>query len=448
MSEAIRIIRAEHLGIWQILNTFEDVLDEMAHADSRPDSQLLEAILNYLQCHADSVHHPKEDQHLFPAIIRRVPEARAIVDQLEQQHAENPVRIEQLRQALARVSADESGLTELRRIASDYIRFQREHLNLEEASLLPLARQHLTAEDWAPIEAAFQRNDDPLFGVRVREEFRALRSRIASHAPAPLGLGVKGDFTSPSRIRPSTPVVGPEGMRTVLAIDSLSSRYGQVTALKEVSLEINTGEIVALVGANGAGKTTLLRTISGLQPASGGRILYRGQDITRLHPARRVTAGISHVPEGRQVFGPMSVEDNLILGAYTRPRGKELQQDLEQMYQLFPILREKRRIASNTLSGGQQQMLAIARALMARPRLLLLDEPSMGLAPLIVAEIFDIITRLKDEGITIFLVEQNATAALAIADKGCVLENGTLVKAGPADLLREDEDVQRAYLGM
>src|SRR5690606_37072807 len=206
----------------------------------------------------------------------------------------------------------------------------------------------------------------------------------------------------------------PQDATPVLRIESVAAHYGPIRALEDVSLTVNAGQIVALVGANGAGKTTLLRTLSGLRKASAGRVVYQGRDITTLRPAARVAQGIVQVPEGRQMFGPMSVEDNLLLGAHVRPRGKALQADLERMYEMFPILAEKRKLPSATLSGGQQQMLALARALMARPRMLLLDEPSMGLAPLIVAEIFRTIGRLRQEGITILLVEQNAAAALAI----------------------------------
>jgi branched-chain amino acid transport system ATP-binding protein len=240
----------------------------------------------------------------------------------------------------------------------------------------------------------------------------------------------------------------PQDATPVLRIESVAAHYGPIRALEDVSLTVNAGQIVALVGANGAGKTTLLRTLSGLQKASAGRIFYQGRDITTLKPAARVAQGIVQVPEGRQMFGPMSVEDNLLLGAYTRPQGKALQDDLERMYDMFPILREKRKLPSATLSGGQQQMLALTRALMARPRLLLLDEPSMGLAPLIVAEIFRTIGQLKEEGMTILLVEQNASVALAIADHGYVMETGNIVMSGEGRSLLQNEDVKRAYLGI
>ncbi|AMO25676.1 ABC transporter ATP-binding protein [Ramlibacter tataouinensis] len=240
----------------------------------------------------------------------------------------------------------------------------------------------------------------------------------------------------------------PEAQReTVLKLRGITSHYGRIQALHGIDLEVRQGQLVALVGANGAGKTTLLRTISGVQPASGGTIELFGEDITRVAPDRRVRLGVCQVPEGRQVFGPMSIEDNLRLGAYTR-RDAEIAQDLERMYGLFPILKEKRMLPAGTLSGGQQQMLAMARALMGRPKLLLLDEPSMGLAPLLVEEIFRVVRRLKAEGITIFLVEQNAQAALSIADIGYVIETGHTILSGPGAQLLNNEQVKAAYLGM
>jgi branched-chain amino acid transport system ATP-binding protein len=233
----------------------------------------------------------------------------------------------------------------------------------------------------------------------------------------------------------------------VLRIEGLHSRYGPIEALHGIDIEVREGQLVALVGANGAGKTTLLRAISGVQPVSSGSIRFGGADITRMSADQRVRAGICQVPEGRQVFGPMSVEDNLRLGAYTRPKG-ELAADLERVFGLFPVLKEKRALTAGMLSGGQQQMLAMARALMGHPKLLLLDEPSMGLAPLLIREIFRIVESLRDQGITIFLVEQNAHAALAIADIGYVIETGGIVLTGPGPELLNDEQVQSAYLGM
>ncbi len=233
----------------------------------------------------------------------------------------------------------------------------------------------------------------------------------------------------------------------LLEVAGLSSDYGPVHAIHQADLQVHTGELAAIVGGNGAGKTTLLHTLSGLHPSSGGRIRFAGLDITRWPTHRIVAAGICQVPEGRQVFAPLSVEDNLRLGAYRIRDHGWVQRELEHVYTLFPILAERRRQLAGTLSGGQQQMLAIGRALLGRPRLLLLDEPSMGLAPLLVEEIFRVIVELNSQGVTILLVEQNARAALAIANRGYILETGRIVKAAPAAELLADDAVRRAYLG-
>ncbi len=236
-------------------------------------------------------------------------------------------------------------------------------------------------------------------------------------------------------------------MTALLEIGGLASHYGRIQALDGIALSVAEGELLALVGGNGAGKTTLLRAISGVQPVSAGTIRFAGADITAASPSRRVRLGIAQVPEGRQVFGPLAVKDNLMLGGYTRPRA-EADAEQERIYALFPVLAQKRNQPAGTLSGGQQQMLAIGRALMARPRLLLLDEPSMGLAPLLVAEIFRAIAALKAAGTTIFLVEQNAQAALAIADRGYVLETGRIVLQDSGRALLANDRVKQAYLGV
>jgi branched-chain amino acid transport system ATP-binding protein len=233
----------------------------------------------------------------------------------------------------------------------------------------------------------------------------------------------------------------------VLEIRGLDAGYGRIQVLHGIDMEVLKGQLIALVGANGAGKTTLLRTISGVLKCAGGRISLLSKDITKLSADRRVRMGISQVPEGRHVFAGLAVEDNLRLGAYIR-RDAEVQRDIERMYQLFPVLEEKRKLLAGMLSGGQQQMLAMARALMNRPKVLLLDEPSMGLAPLLVKEVFGVIARLKGEGITIVLVEQNAHAALAIAERGYVLETGRIVASGDGRALLQDDRVRQAYLGM
>lgn len=237
----------------------------------------------------------------------------------------------------------------------------------------------------------------------------------------------------------------------LLTLKNVDVFYGKIHAARRVSLHVKAGEIVALIGGNGAGKTTLLTAVSGLLRPAEGEIALAGESILGLAPERVVRLGLSHVPEGRLVFSPLSVEDNLRLGAYTRRdrEGREAAaRTLARIYEMFPVLAERRAQAAGTLSGGEQQMLALGRALMAGPRLLLLDEPGMGLAPLVVRDIFRLIVRLRDElGLTVLLVEQNARSALRIADRGYVLETGRIILQGPADELLANKDVQRAYLG-
>lgn len=238
--------------------------------------------------------------------------------------------------------------------------------------------------------------------------------------------------------------------RSLLSVSSLNVSYGRLHVLKGISLHVSTGEIVTLLGANGAGKTTTLRALSGLLRPDSGALTLEGQSLLGLSPEKVVTLGVTQAPEGRQIFGPLSVQDNLLLGAYTRLRAgqkDEVQQDLGHMYELFPVLRERHTQRGGSLSGGQQQMLAIARALMARPRLLLLDEPCLGLAPLVARQIMQTVAALRDQGVTVLLVEQNAQAALAIADRGYVMETGKIVIQGTAKELLQNREVRRAYLG-
>jgi len=236
----------------------------------------------------------------------------------------------------------------------------------------------------------------------------------------------------------------------VLRLRNVDAGYGKLSVLRRVSLHVSQGEIVTIVGANGAGKTTLLRTVAGLVRARAGEIAFDGREVSRLATENVVALGCSLVPEGRQVFAPMPVRENLLLGAhvqYARGRRHEVAQDLERVYGLFPVLAKREHQLAGTLSGGEQQMLAIGRALMARPRLMMLDEPSMGLAPLVMKDIFAIVKRISDEGTTVLLVEQNARSALSIASRGYVLETGRIVLQGTADELLANRDVQRAYLG-
>ncbi len=236
----------------------------------------------------------------------------------------------------------------------------------------------------------------------------------------------------------------------MLRVESISALYGAIQALRNVSLHVSPGEVVTLLGANGAGKTTLMKVVSGLHPSAKGRLLFDGRNIVGLPAERILRLGVGQVPEGRQIFAPLTVLDNLVLGAYMRFRGdekKEVSRDLESIFQLFPVLKERQRQRAGTLSGGEQQMVAIGRTLMARPRLLLLDEPSLGLAPLVVAGIFRVIRSLRERGTTILLVEQNAKAALKVADRGYVLETGRIILEGATEDLLNNKEVQRAYLG-
>ncbi|WP_110927041.1 ABC transporter ATP-binding protein [Bacillus massiliglaciei] len=233
----------------------------------------------------------------------------------------------------------------------------------------------------------------------------------------------------------------------MLKIEGIDVYYGNIQALKDISMEINQGEIVTLIGANGAGKSTLLKTISGLLKPKKGKLHFEGRPIGGSAAQSIVKKGISHVPEGRRVFANMSVEENLELGAFLRKDKKAIKEDMEKVYELFPRLKERLKQQSGTLSGGEQQMLAMGRALMAKPRLLLLDEPSMGLAPLLVKQIFKIIEEINETGTTILLVEQNANLALSIADRAYVVETGRIVLSGTAAELNDSEDIKKAYLG-
>ena len=233
----------------------------------------------------------------------------------------------------------------------------------------------------------------------------------------------------------------------LLEVTGLKVYYGVIQAIKGISFEVNQGEVVALIGANGAGKTTTLHTLSGLLPAKEGKIVFDGKDITKTPPHKIVSMGMAQVPEGRRVFQELSVLENLKLGAYTRSNKAEISETLEKVYERFPRLKERKNQVAGTLSGGEQQMLAMCRALMSKPRLILMDEPSMGLSPLLVSEIFDIIEEIRNSGTTVLLVEQNAKKALSIADRAYVLETGSITLSGPASELINDDSVKKAYLG-
>lgn len=234
---------------------------------------------------------------------------------------------------------------------------------------------------------------------------------------------------------------------SMLKVTDLQVYYGVIQALKGISFEVNEGEVIALIGANGAGKTTILHTVTGLINQKAGKIEFEGKDISHTPAYKIVAEGMAHVPEGRRVFAELSVYDNLMMGAYTRKDKKEIAETLAMVYKRFPRLEERKKQMAGTLSGGEQQMLAMGRALMSKPKIILMDEPSMGLSPIFVNEIFDIIKEVSESGTTVLLVEQNAKKALSIADRAYVLETGSITLEGKADDLLHDESVQKAYLG-
>lgn len=232
-----------------------------------------------------------------------------------------------------------------------------------------------------------------------------------------------------------------------LEVNDLSVYYGMIQALKGISFKVEKGEIVALIGANGAGKTTTLHTLSGLISAKGGSIIYKDKDISKIPPHKLVSIGMAHIPEGRRIFSEMSVLENLKMGAYTRKDREEIEDSIEKIYKRFPRLEERKNQLAGTMSGGEQQMLAMGRALMSKPEIVLMDEPSMGLSPIFVNEIFDIIKQMRSEGVTVLLVEQNAKKALSVSDRAYVLENGKIVMQGRASEIMDDESIKKAYLG-
>ncbi len=437
--QALRIISEDHSNLWRLVTTIDQIADEIDDGAAF-DPFFFNSVFDYIEHFVDRSHHPKEDDFLFRILRTRSDEAAAILDPLQEDHRDGPGNLRALRTLSGEVVNDPSRKPEFLAALRAFTAKQKSHIVTEEKYAMPLARQVLTTEDWAEIDGAFLDRDDPLFGDQAKAEFVELFHRIASLAPESVGLGAR----TAGHLQKAT-----EPLKTdvLLSVTGMESRYGRIQALKGISMEVRRGETVALVGANGAGKTTFLRALSGVQPMSGGSIHFDGSDITKVRSDMRMRRGICQSPEGRQVFGPLSIEDNLRLGAYTQPK-HQVPGDLEKIFTMFPILKEKRKLPAGTLSGGQQQMLAIGRALMGRPKLLLLDEPSMGLAPLLVQEVFNVVKSLKAQGMTILLVEQNAFAALAIADRGYVLETGKVILTGTGQELISNEQVRAAYLGM
>ncbi|MDB5742331.1 MAG: Branched-chain amino acid transport ATP-binding protein LivF [Polaromonas sp.] len=433
--DALTLISQEHSNMWRLATSIDQIAGDM-QAGAPLETSFFEAALDYIDQFVDRMHHPKEDVHLFRLLRLRSEQAAEVLDALEADHRQGPDKLAQLRAQLAAAAQGHLPAAALAEALWRYTAGLKSHIKTEEQHVLPLARKVLQPQDWHEIDQAFGNHHDPVFGEQSKAEFRELFHRIVSLAPDSVGLGA----SSAGSLQAAT------AQPVLLKMQGLESCYGRIKALKGISLEVRRGETVALVGANGAGKTTFLRALSGVQPISAGSIHFDGEDITQLRSDKRMRRGICQSPEGRQVFGPLSIEDNLRLGAYTQPK-HQVAGDMEKIFAMFPILKEKRALPAGTLSGGQQQMLAIGRALMGRPRMLLLDEPSMGLAPLLVEEVFNVIKTLKSQGMTILLVEQNAFAALAIADRGYVLETGAVTLTGTGESLIHNEQVRAAYLG-
>lgn len=434
MQDTLNAIHEDHVSLLRLCAAVEGVAAPGCLYGAK-EAALFDAVFDYLEAFVDATHHRKEDDCLYRLLRARSDRAAAILDPLQRDHRESPEQLRALRAGLRETTAGQRTPETFTADIHFYFDSLRRHMVDEERLVFPLARECLQAPDWAECRQAFLDPSDPRFGARAQAHLRDLFHRISNLAPEAVGLA------SPSAGTLQTPAPA------LLEARAITSFYGQIQALKGIDLAIHQGEVVALVGANGAGKSTFLRALSGVQTVRSGSIEFCGEDITRLHASRRVRLGICQSPEGREIFGELSIEDNLRLGAYARP-GRATSTDLDRIYALFPVLAQRRANQAGSLSGGQQQMLAIGRALMGHPRLLLLDEPSLGLAPLLVEEVFNVIRQLKSEGMTILLVEQNAFAALSLADRGYVLETGRITLQGRGDELLNNPNIRTAYLGM
>jgi branched-chain amino acid transport system ATP-binding protein len=439
MTEALETISEAHRGAWRLSNALSDLSRRLQLPVAQPQIELMGAILDCIDQYVGQANQPKARAHLYRAIRLSSAQASELIDGFERELVAGEMQLRELRKRLeALAKADQIAVGAYGTALESFTKLVQQHIVREQSVLFPMARDALSGTEWEQLSAVSQSEEERASGVAARAQFDALISRIGDCAFA---ISAGPDLGSALGVSARTDT-------SLLEIRELYSHYGRIAALHGASLTVHAGRLVALVGANGAGKTTLLRTISGVQKATSGSIHFDGRNITDMRADKRVRLGICHVPEGRQVFGPLSVADNLRLGAFTGTDEKYIAKDLRRMYDMFPILRQKAHEPAGTLSGGQQQMLAIARALMGRPRLLLLDEPSMGLAPILVEEIFCTIENLRRQSITILLVEQNAQAALAIADDAYVMETGRIVIEGSGRDLLADDRVREAYLGV
>ena len=328
--DALTLISQDHSNLWRLATTVDQVASEI-ETGAAIEEPFFNAVFDYIEQFVDRSHHPKEDDFLFRLLRQRSADAAALLDSLQIDHRDGPAKLAALRAKVTSAARGDMSGGQLAMELRQYTGGLKVHIRTEEKDILPLARRVLLEPDWAEINQAFLDNDDPLFGEKAREEFRQLYHRVVSLAPESVGLGGQSE----GKLQPL-----PERNQSEvqLRVQGMESCYGRIKALKGISLEVRRGETVALVGANGAGKTTFLRTLSGVQPMSAGSIHFKGEDISKLRSDKRMRRGICQSPEGRQVFGPLSIEDNLRLGAYTQPRD-QVEGDMEKIFTMFPILK-------------------------------------------------------------------------------------------------------------
>lgn len=433
MNGAIRVIIAEHGGIWRVLDILEQLQRQMNMEDQAPDAELIHTILDYLQSFSHRIHLDGKDILLHQLLRERVPEAEALLSRQTEDHLIGAVRIAELRGLLDRCAANyPEGRDLFSKQLSRFIFALRKHIKREEGIVVPLAREHLLEADWLALVSSRDQDDDPLFGRQVREEFSALREKISQMTPESI-IGHNPAVSKPA------PIMGND---TLLKVDGASCQFEESIALEGVSFEVESGDIVAVMGEDGSGKSSLFKAICGLQELSSGSVTFSGLDISRMPADKRVYAGIVHVPEGRQVFGPMSIEDNILLGCYSRKMDASVYSDLEVIYEGFPLLRKQRHQMAGSISAGEQQLLAMARGLMAKPKLLLIDEPYSDLSPDMVKEVSSVIRRAKKDGITLMLSERKRGFASELANRHFEMRKGILLDVEKAKAQSADADLE------
>ncbi len=432
MNGAIRVIIAEHGGIWRVLDILEQLQRQMNMEDQAPDAELIHTILDYLQSFSHRIHLDGKDILLHQLLRERVPEAEALLSRQTEDHLVGAVRIAELRGLLDRcASRYPEGRDLFSKQLSRFIFALRKHIKREEGIVVPLAREHLLETDWLALVSSRDQDDDPLFGRQVREEFCALREKISQMTPESI-IGHNPVPAKPVNL----------SSNTLLKVEDASCQFEESIALKSVSFEVEAGDIVAVQGEDGSGKSSLFKAICGLQELATGSVTFSGLDISRMPADKRVYNGIVHVPEGRQVFGPMSIEDNILLGSYSRKMDASVYSDLEVIYEGFPLLRKQRHQMAGSLSAGEQQLLAMARGLMAKPKLMLIDEPYSDLPPDMVKEVSAVIRKAKKEGITLMISERKKSFASELANRHFEMKKGILLDVENANRQPTDADLE------